>query len=147
MSGTSVYSTTSGDGDLQHPFWIGNNYSPATINSATGTGSTTLVTGNPGYFITELGYQIDANATIAAAGMISLTFTDSSFGTIANFRIWIPSTAGAPTVPTNMRQVNQGPFVWSNRTANSTLSVAVNTALTAASIRAFVRYGITNIVG
>ncbi|OUE47296.1 hypothetical protein BZY94_06230 [Burkholderia territorii] len=84
---------------------------------------------------------------MSSGGMETITFADSSFGTVAQFRIYIPASAAAPTVPTIIRQTNEGPFVWNNKTANSILSVALGTALTAGSIRVFVRYGICNYVG
>lgn len=147
MSGNSNQEILLGDSDIVYPNRIGNLYSPATINVGTGTSTILLVTGNPGYYITELGYHADVTCTLAAAGMISITFTDSSFGTFANFRLYVPASVTAPTFATTVRQVNQGPFVWSNKVANSTCSVGINTALTAGSIRCFVRYGTTSYLG
>lgn len=136
-----------GSGDVLIPTHVGNQYSAATINSATGTNATTLITGAPGYIITELGYHIDLTATLAVAGMINLVFTDSSFGTVANFRIFVPATVTLPLTASTIRQVNAGPFIWNNKVASSTLSVSVNTALTAGTIRAFARYALTNFLG
>jgi hypothetical protein len=134
-------------GGLVIPASIGNQYVSATLNSASGTNSSTLITGAPGYYITQMGFQCDPIATLSAAGMETITLTDSSFGTVSQFRIYIPSAAGAPTVPTIIRQVNEGPFVWNNKTANSVLSIALGTALTAGSIRVFVRYGLCSYLG
>ena len=147
MAGNANQEILLGDSDIVYPNRIGNLYSPATINSGTGTGSLTLVTGNPGYYITELGYHADVTCTLASAGMISITFMDSSSGTVANFRLYVPAAVTAPGYATTIRQVNQGPFVWSSKVASSTLSVSINTALTAGSIRCFVRYGTTSYLG
>lgn len=134
-------------GGLVIPASIGNQYFAATLNSASGTTPATLVTGAPGYYLTEFGFQCDPTATMTAAGMETINISDSVSGMVASFRIYIPSSAGAPTVPTIIRQVNQGPFIWNNKTANSVLSVALGTALTAGSIRVFVRYGLCNYLG
>ena len=147
MAGNANQEILLGDGDLPYPYRIGNLYSAQTINSGTGTGSLLLVTGNPGYYLTELGYHADLTCTLAAGGMINITFADSSFGTIANFRLFVPASVTLPLFATTIRQVNQGPFIWSNKVANSTLSVSINTALTAGTIRCFARYGTTSYLG
>lgn len=147
MLGDPSLQFVQGNGDVLVPVHIGNNYSVATLNTASGTSSTTLLTGAPGYIVTQLGFQCDATATLAAGGMESITLTDSSFGTIASFRIYIPAAVTLPVVATPIRQVNEGPFVWKNSVANSTLSVALGTALTAGSIRVFVRYALTQSLG
>jgi len=136
-----------GSSDIYYPSRVPNEYVAATINSATGTGSTTLVTGAPGYYLQEIFLQVDLTATIASAGMISCIFSDSSYGQFFVFRIYLPSSAGTSTIPVIIRQTNGPGFYWSNKTANSVASVALNTALTAGSIRVGCRYGITNIVG
>lgn len=127
--------------------YIGNQYIAATLNSASGTTPVNLVTGAPGYYIAQLGFQCDPTATLGAAAMETINFTDSASGMIASFRIYIPASVTAPTTPTIIRQTNEGPFVWNNKTANSVLSVALGTALTAGSIRVFVRYGLCNYLG
>jgi hypothetical protein len=136
-----------GSNGLVIPASVGSAYVSATLNSASGTTSTNLITGAPGYYIAQIGFQCDPTATMSAGGMETVTFTDSVSGTVAQFRVYIPASAAAPTVPTIIRQTNEGPFVWNNKTANSILSVALGTALTAGTIRVFVRYGICNYVG
>ena len=125
------------------PTYVPTGYTPVTINSGTGTSSTLLVPGQPGqgYFITEIGYQVSYNATLASAGTVQLTFTDSTFGTVASFQIFLPNAVSAPTQPWTLRQVSTPPIVWVSLVGNTNLSVAVNTALTGGNIRAFVRYG------
>ena len=136
-----------GDSDIVYPYRIGNLYAAKTITSADGTTATTLATGNPGYYITAFGYQIDSTTTIATSSMVSILFTDTSSGGWGTFRIWIPQTFAAKTAPDSLRQVNDGPFVWSNKTANSSVQVAIDVALTAGSIRCFIRYGRTSQLG
>lgn len=136
-----------GSGGVIRPFVTGNLYAPLTITSANGTGSTVLITGAPGYVITEIGYHADLTCTLAAAGMVDVNFSDSSAGTVANFRLFVPMNATAPTVATTIRQVNQGPIVWNNKVANSTLSASITTALVLGSIRVFVRYALVNFLG
>lgn len=125
------------------PQYIPTGYTPATINSGTGTSSTQLIAGQPGqgYFITEIGFQATYNATLASAGTVALTFTDSTFGTIASFQIFLPSTVTNPTGPWTLRQTTAQPLVWVSLVGNTSLSVSVNTALATGSIRAFARYG------
>jgi len=136
-----------GSNGLVLPASAGTAYIAATLNSASGTTSTNLITGAPGYYIAQIGFQCDPTATMSAGGMETVTFTDSVSGTVAQFRIYIPASAAAPTVPTIIRQTNEGPFVWNNKIANSILSVALGTALTAGTIRVFVRYGLCSYLG
>lgn len=136
-----------GSGDLLMPFHVGNQYAAATLNSASGTGATTLITGAPGYIITELGFQVDPISTASGGATINVRFVDSSFGLFANFLVYVPATVTLPVVSTTIRQVNQGPFVWNNKVANSTCAVNLSTAVTAGSVRCFVRYALTNFLG
>lgn len=142
-----VANQLTGSGGLVIGNMVGNQYVPVTLNSASGTTAQLMITGAPGYYLTELGFQCDPIATLAAGGMETINFVDSSYGMMTSFRIYIPATATAPTVPTIIRQVNQGPFIWNNKTANSTLSVNLGTALTAGSIRVFARYGLCSYLG
>ncbi|MDN7490586.1 hypothetical protein QZM35_23015 [Burkholderia sp. AU45274] len=134
-------------GGLVIPASVGNQYAAVTLNSGTGTAAQLMITGAPGYYMTEFGFQCDPTATLGSAGMETINFVDSSFGTVASFRVYIPSSAAAPTIPTIIREVNPGPFIWNNKSANSTLSVNLGTALIAGSIRVFVRYGLCSYVG
>ncbi|MDN7881250.1 hypothetical protein [Burkholderia aenigmatica] len=136
-----------GSGGLVIPALIGNQYAAVTLNSASGTSPGTLITGAPGYYLTQIGFQCDPTATLAAGGMETVVLSDSVSGTVAQFRIYIPASAGAPAVPTIIRQVNDGPFVWNNKSAGSVLTAALGTALTAGSIRVFARYGLCNYLG
>lgn len=142
-----VYTEALGSNGLLIQNIIANQYAAATINNATGTGSQTLITGAPGYYFTSYGFQCDANATIASAGTVTVNFTDSAYGIVAQFRIWIPASFASPTVPTVIRQVEAPQSYWNNKTANSSLSVAINTTLATGSIRTFVRYGLCSFVG
>lgn len=134
-------------GGLVIPASVGNQYIAVTLNSASGTTPVTMVTGAPGYYISEFGFQCDPIATLGAAGMETINISDSVSGMVASFRIYIPASAGAPTVPTIIRQVNEGPFIWNNKSSGSILTVTLGTALTAGSIRVFVRYGLCNYLG
>ncbi len=147
MSGINGAETLLADGDKARPYWMGNNYVAQTINSATGTGLLTMVTGAPGYFLTQLGFQCAATTTTAGGATVSIVFSDSVFGTIANFQLWVPASAASPATPFILRETNEGPHIFNNRAANSVLSVNVLTALSGGSIRCFCRYGITNYLG
>ena len=147
LSGNATSSLAIGDQDINYPVRIGNQYSAQTINSGPGTGSLLLITGTPGYYLTELGYHADLTCTLTAGAMINIMFIDSSYGTVANFRLFVPTSVTLPTTAATIRQVNTGPFVWSNKTANSTMSVSISTALTAGTIRCFARYGTTAQLG
>lgn len=145
--GSFVQNTMNGSGALILPATAGNQYVSATLNSASGTTPVTLLTGAPGYYISQLGFQCDPTATMTGGGIETISFTDSASNMVAQFRIYVPASAASPTVPTIIRQVNEGPFVWNNKTANSVLSIALGTALTAGTIRVFVRYGLWNYLG
>jgi hypothetical protein len=136
-----------GSGGLIMPLLVANQYQAVTLNSASGTTSQLLVTGNPGYYFQGYGFQCDLNATVASAGMVNITFADSASGNVAVFRLWVPASAASPATPSIIREVDAPQSFWNNKTANSTLSVSLNTALTAGSIRCFVRYGLCNFVG
>jgi hypothetical protein len=126
--------------------FIPNQYAAATLNSASGTSEVTLVTAPAFYFVTVLQITIDPTCTIAAAGMVSIAVTDSVSGnTVGMLRVYIPSAVTAPGIATVIRQVNAPGFFWSSPQANSTLQVALNTALTAGSIRVSVGYGLTSV--
>lgn len=130
-------------GDVYRPVYVGNNYAATTILPADGTNSKLLVTGAPGYVLTNIGFQIDNITTIAVAGMISIIFSDSSFGTMANYRWYIPQNITNPTLPANDRVVNGPGFYFHNTVANSSLSVHVDTALLTGQVRCFARYALT----
>lgn len=95
----------------------------------------------------QCGFQADETCQIAASGMVDITFSDDQSGTWANFRIFITQNVTPANAPTAIRQTNEGPFVWSNKVASSNLQVNLGTALTAGSIRVFVRYGRTAYLG
>jgi|SRR5712664_22045 len=146
--GHETISLLRGDSDRIYPQFIGTNYSAVSIAAADGTTPKLLVTGAPGYVITNFGLQVDPICTIAAAGMVSLVFSDSSFGTWSLFRWYLPQTITPPTIGTNMRIVNSDGFQWNNKVANSSTSVSVNTTLTGTgTIRFFVRYALTSLLG
>jgi hypothetical protein len=147
MAGNSNQAIILGDSDVPYPLRMGNNYVATTLNAASGVTPVNLITGNPGYFITQFGFQADVTCTTTAGGMLSITLADSSFGSFAVFRLFVPSAVTLPTVPTAIRQVNEGPIIWTNKVANSIASIAQNTALTAGSSRVFCRFGTTNYLG
>src|ERR1700758_5514941 len=123
LAGNVEQSMVSGDSDIVYPYRIGNLYAAKSFTSADGTALTTLATGNPGYYITAFGFQVDAVATIATSGMITIIFSDTSFGTWGAFRLFIPNAVTLGNIPASTRQVNDGPFVWSNKVANSSVTV------------------------
>lgn len=144
-SNTPNYVVTSGD--VLVPQFVGSKYTPFTLTSAQGTTPQTLFSGAPRYVITELGMQVDPICTIASARMINLFFSDSSFGTFFNIRWYMPTTAAPGQIVQNMRIVNGPGFYFNNKVANSTVSVATDTALVAGSVRFFARYVLTSYIG
>lgn len=144
MAGINSQSILLGDQDIVYPHRIGNLYAATNLTTTT---PVVLATGAPGYYICQLGYQADQTSSIAAAGEINIVFSDSNFGTFANFRLYLPQNAAPGQIPAVIRQVNEGPFVWSSKVATTTCSVSIDTALTAGSIRCFIRWGRTNYLG
>lgn len=136
-----------GSGDIKYPARVGNLYVAGTITSANGTTPVTLFTGAPGYFITELGMQLSPNITIGTAGTVNLFFSDSTFGTFFNLVWFIPSTAPTKTQSGIDRQTNGPGFYWSAKNSTTTVTFNTDTALTGGSVRYFVRYGLTSIIG
>lgn len=131
------------------PYWCATGYKGATITPATGTGSTTLITGVAGqaYFVTEWGYQVSVMTTVTGGANVGVIFTDSVFGTVANFIFWAPNTFTAPNSAATLRQVAGPGLVWVCENSGSSLSVALDTTLTAGLVRAFARYGFQTGVG
>jgi hypothetical protein len=76
--------------------------------------------------------------------MVTINFTDTGSGLIVGqYRVYIPAAFVAPTVPTGPQLASSGTGYWyRSRTAASTLTVGVNTALTAGTIRCSVNYAI-----
>lgn len=136
-----------GSGDIKYPARVGNLYVAGTITSANGTTPVTCITGAPGYFITELGMQVSPDATITTAGNVNMFFSDSTFGTFFNLIWLVPSTAPAKTQITNLRQTNGPGFYWSAKNSTTTVTFNTDTALTGGSVRWFIRYGLTSIIG
>ena len=97
-------------GGLVIPVSVGNQYAAVTLNSASGTGAQLMITGAPGYYMTEFGFQCDPTATLGSAGMETINFVDSSFGTVAAFRIYIPSTAAALPSGHNHQSIQSNPI-------------------------------------
>ena len=137
-----------GSGDIHYPCRVGNLYNAVTLTSANGTTPVTIITGAPGYYITDMGIQIDPVSTIAAAATVMLSFTDTSSGGVFSLLWYIPSVLTGPGAPTNLRQATgPGTLIWSSKVATSKLQVSVSTALLTGSARFFVRYGLTSILG
>lgn len=136
-----------GNNDVLVPYHVGNQYVAVTLTSSNGTTPQLMLTGSPGYIITECGIQLDDISTIGTAGMVSTKFTDSAFGDFFVIRWYLPTTFAPKTGPATNRQINGPGFFWNNKTANSTVSVSIDTALTAGSARFFARYALTSFVG
>ena len=143
MSGSNIWVAGTG---IELPPIIGDLYAAATINSGTGTGTQTLVTGSPGYILTRILIAIDPTCTIASAGMIQIAFVDTGSGaTVGALRAYVPASFTAPTVPTvSVPYISNSGYWFRSRSVGSTLTIASNTALTAGSIRASCNYALIN---
>jgi len=144
MSGSNIL--VSGTG-IELPPMIGDLYVPVTLNSAAGTTPQLMVTGAPGYLLTRLFVEVDASCTVSGGGMVSINFTDTGSGlSVSQYRVYIPATFTAPTVPTGPQLASTGTGYWFRaRTPGSTLTVSLNTALTAGTIRVAANYALTTI--
>jgi hypothetical protein len=137
-----------GSGDIPYRLRVGNLYNAVTLTSANGTTPVTIITGAPGYYITDMGVQVDPLSTIGVASTISFGFTDSSSGAVFMLLWFLPTTAPTKTAAENDRVVTgPGNLIWSSKVANSVLSVALPVALVTGSVRFFVRYGLTSRLG
>jgi hypothetical protein len=127
--------------------FLANQYAAVTLNSGSGTTPQTILSANTGgfYFVKVLQITLDPTCTIASAGMVNIAVTDTvSGGMVGTLRAYIPASVTAPGIATVIRQTNAPGFFWSASQPSSTLQAAVNTALTAGSIRVSVGYGLTN---
>lgn len=136
-----------GSGDILYPARVANLYVPGTITSANGTTPVSCFTAPQGYYIMELGMQLSPDITIGTAGTVNMFFADSQDGTFFNLVWLVPSTAPAKTQVTINRQTNGPGFYWSAKHSGSSVTFATDTALTAGSVRWFIRYGLTRIIG
>lgn len=127
--------------------FIPHNYGAVTLNQASGTTPQIIVAGVSGQYLfaTTVKITVDPTATIAAAGMVTVNVSDSNDGIIHQTRLYIPATAGAPTIPTAIQFTNPPGFFFGASTPGSNLSVVLNTALTAASIRCSIHYGLSDV--
>jgi hypothetical protein len=138
--------SSTGSGDEPIPAFVGDSYTSTVLSSASGTSPVTLQTGAPGYYVTRLQVSFDPTCTLAVAGMVTVTFTDSVAGVIGQARAWIPAAFVAPTVPVQMLLAQSGAgYFFRSKSATSTLSVALSVALTAGSIRVAINGGTTSI--
>ena len=127
--------------------FIPTKFAAVTLNSASGTSPQTLITVPAGkyVFIPAVQITIDPTATIAAAGMNLISVTDSVDGALATLRAYFPSAAASPAQPTVIRQTSSPGAFWASSTSGSTISVSLSVALTAASVRVSVHYGLSNV--
>jgi len=144
MSGSNILVSGAGQ---ELPNVIGDLYAPVTLNAGAGTTPQLLVTGAPGYIITRLFVEIDASCTLASGGMVSINFTDTNSGLIVGqYRAYIPATFTPPSVPTGPQLATSGTGYWyRSRTANSTLTASISSALTSGTVRCAVNYAITTV--
>jgi len=139
-----------GSGDTEYPNYVGNNVSTVIINAASGTGSQTLLTGAPGYYITRFYVTVDPNCTTGTAGMGEITATDSVAGVIGRTRVYlsasflVSSTAAQPSLISS----SDAGFFYISKNANSTVTVQISQALTGTGIiRVSANWGTTSKVG
>lgn len=144
MAGLASQLILLGDGDTPRPMFFGNAYSEAILTTTT---PELLITGAPGYGVTQFGCSVDPTSTVAGGGIVVLNFTDSESGDWAGLRFYLPNSVGNPSNATALHELNPGPFIWNNKIANSTASVSLSSNLTSGSIRAFVRYARTQYLG
>jgi hypothetical protein len=147
LAGNSSSSPAMGSGNAPLPNWVGDVYSAATLNSTTGTTPQVLLTGAPGYYLTRLFVEVDASCTIASAGMVTINFTDTGSGmVVGQYRVFIPATFVAPTVPTGPQLASSGTGYWyRSLTTASSVEVSVSVALTGGTIRCAINGGTTAI--
>ena len=120
-------------------------YASVVLNTASGTTPVTLITGSPYYYITRLLVSIDPTCTTSGGGIVAVNFTDSAFGLIGSARGYCPASFTAPTMAIASTIVESGTgYYFNSTTVGSTLSVALNQALTAGSYRVAINYGLTN---
>lgn len=127
--------------------FIATGYDAVTLNQADGTTPQAMFTAPADKYAFVTGFQItiDPTVTIASAGMVNITISDSVDGVMTSSRVYIPATPAAPTVPTIIRYCSCPGYFRPSSTKGSTVSTAVSTALTNASIRVAVIYGFSNV--
>lgn len=88
-----------------------------------------------GYAVQRVFIQVSTNATIAAAGQVTLSFQDSDDGEWARFVFFLPQTNANPTVPTVGPTFSTGAnFIYMPNTKETDCSVTISPALTAGSV-------------
>lgn len=142
-----VPSVFTGSGDHAIPAYVGNKLNTVILSAASGTTPIASFTGDPYYYITRFYVTVDPICTTASQGMVEVHAIDSSLGIIGRTRIFLPSAV-------NPNQLNVLPslvttsdfgFFFLSPNANSTVSIAMDTALTGSGIiRVTTNYGLTN---
>jgi hypothetical protein len=147
QQGPYVQACSMGSNNEPLPNWIGDLYVPVTLNSSSGTTPVAMITGAPGYYLTRLFVEVDATCTLASGGMQTINFTDTGSGLIVGqYRVYIPGTFTAPTVPTGPQLASSGTgYFYRSLTASSTLTISLSAALTGGTIRVAINGGVTSI--
>lgn len=122
---------------LTHPR-IGKAYS----GNLTASGNTTIITGASSCFVTDLDVWLSPDATLAAAGILTVTGQFFNNGTVFSRKVYVPAAAaanGAPTPIFRLTDVNLLGLL-----SGDSFEIGLSAALTAGAVEYTIIGGTTN---
>lgn len=138
----NVSNYLTGNNGVIYPLLEGTNAYRATISTTT---VTTLITGSPSWFATQILIMPSYTATMATAGEVTLTISDGGTGgagTLVVHRMWIANAAGGNL---QFQQLNMSSLnLISKATSGSVLTATLSAALSAGVIDVQVLGGVTS---
>ncbi len=139
--------TLVGNNDVSLPYYVGNRIATVILSSSSGTTPVVAFTGNPYYYITRFYVTVDPICTAASSGMVEVRAIDSNLGVIGRTRIFLPNSVNPNqlnVLPSLVTTSDYG-FFFISPSANSTVSIAMDTPLTGSGIiRVTTNYGFTS---
>lgn len=134
-----------GSGGVLIPSAVGNRVLTGGPITATDAG---ILTGNPGYYLSSIELFITPNATLAAAGIVTLLFQENTgAGTIPIWEVPVYLPA-APSGSTGAVQLSTpGGFFYNAQNTDSTLDLVLSANLTGGAVYFNLNYGLWSFVG
>src|ERR1700739_2821917 len=120
-----------GSSGLALPNFIGTVHNAQTINASVGTGSVTLMSGAPGYYLNRFFIEVDPTCTTSGGGLITLNLVDSASSVnVAQYRFYAPAAFTPPSsVVGPLAQETGAGFFFLAPVSGSTLSASLSVAL------------------
>lgn len=139
----NVNSYLTGDSASQYPEFSGSVRYTGTLTAA--GASAAIITGNPGWFMTDIDVSLSGDAALAAAGEFTVLVQDNA-ATIMQAIAVLPAAATAGALAP-IKLIDKQRFQYVGKTATKSLTLSLSAALTAGKLVYNIGGGITQIVG